>query len=148
MVGILLVSSGKWIENSAQGGGREVYETRESCSYFQMSLTVLRLPMKDAHECLHRGFLGADGEPVSLGCIFFCVCHTIDHPGLIFFFFFSQHFCCLSRHGAECATYWATPKASGNRGCWVPMGSLVPLFIGGTDAEAEAPIFWPPDVKI
>jgi len=79
---------------------------------------------------------------------FFSVCAIPLTILASFFFFFSQHFCCLSRHGAECATYWATPKASGNRGCWVPMGSLVPLFIGGTDAEAEAPIFWPPDVKI
>ena len=28
-----------------------------------------------------------------------------------------------------------------------PKGNQPWIFIGGTDAEAEAPIFWPPDVK-
>ena len=28
-----------------------------------------------------------------------------------------------------------------------PKGNKSWIFIGGTDAEAEAPIFWPPDVK-
>ena len=28
-----------------------------------------------------------------------------------------------------------------------PIGNQSWVFIGGTDAEAEAPIFWPPDVK-
>ena len=28
-----------------------------------------------------------------------------------------------------------------------PKGNQSCIFIGGTDAEAEAPIFWPPDVK-
>ena len=28
-----------------------------------------------------------------------------------------------------------------------PKGNLFPIFIGRTDAEAEAPILWPPDVK-
>ena len=28
-----------------------------------------------------------------------------------------------------------------------PKGDLSSVFIGRTDAEAEAPILWPPDVK-
>ena len=28
-----------------------------------------------------------------------------------------------------------------------PKGDQSWVFIGGTDAEAETPIFWPPDVK-
>ena len=28
-----------------------------------------------------------------------------------------------------------------------PKGNQPRIFIGRTDAEAEAPIFWPPDVK-
>ena len=28
-----------------------------------------------------------------------------------------------------------------------PKGNLPCIFIGRTDAEAEAPILWPPDVK-
>ena len=28
-----------------------------------------------------------------------------------------------------------------------PKGNLPWIFIGGTDAEAETPILWPPDVK-
>ena len=28
-----------------------------------------------------------------------------------------------------------------------PKGNQSRIFIGGTDAEAEAPILWPPDVK-
>ena len=28
-----------------------------------------------------------------------------------------------------------------------PKGNQSWMFIGGTDAEAEAPIFWPPDAK-
>ena len=28
-----------------------------------------------------------------------------------------------------------------------PKGNYPSLFIGRTDAEAEAPIFWPPDAK-
>ena len=28
-----------------------------------------------------------------------------------------------------------------------PKGNQSWLFIGGTDAEAEAPVLWPPDVK-
>ena len=28
-----------------------------------------------------------------------------------------------------------------------PKGNQPWMFIGGTDAEAEAPILWPPDVK-
>ena len=28
-----------------------------------------------------------------------------------------------------------------------PKGNQSRIFIGKTDAEAEAPIFWPPDVK-
>ena len=28
-----------------------------------------------------------------------------------------------------------------------PKGNQSRIFIGRTDAEAEAPIFWPPDVK-
>ena len=28
-----------------------------------------------------------------------------------------------------------------------PKGNLSSIFIGRTDAEAEAPILWPPDVK-
>ena len=28
-----------------------------------------------------------------------------------------------------------------------PKGNLFPIFIGRTDAEAEAPVLWPPDVK-
>ena len=29
-----------------------------------------------------------------------------------------------------------------------PKGNQPSIFIGRTDAEAEAPILWPPDVKI
>ena len=28
-----------------------------------------------------------------------------------------------------------------------PKGNQPWIFIGGTDAEAEAPVFWPPDAK-
>ena len=103
--------------------------------------------MKDAHECLHRGFLGADGEPVSLGCIFFCVCPTIDHPGLIFFFFFLNISAVFPVTEQSAPPTGPLPRLQATEVSWVLMGSLVPLFIGGTDAEAEAPILWPPDVK-
>ena len=41
-----------------------------------------------------------------------------------------------------------TNKASGGHGIPVhPKGDQSWVFIGRTDAEAEAPILWPPDVK-
>ena len=58
----------------------------------------------------------------------------------------------LHMHHAICILYFKKVKSIHSFSLWHFERSLlitcyVMLFIGRTDAEAEAPLFWPPDVK-
>ena len=77
---------------------------------------------------------------------FFSVC-VIPLTILASFFFFLNIFAVFPDTEQTAPPTGPLPRLQATEVSWVLMGSLVPLFTGGTDAEAEAPILWPPDVK-
>ena len=75
-----------------------------------------------------------------------CVLPLTILASFFFFFFLNISAVCPDTEQSAPPT-GPLPRLQATEVSWVLMGSLVPLFIGGTDAEAEAPILWPPDVK-